>query len=243
MENNENNVKIENPPQHIAMILDGNRRWAKEKGIPQLEGHLEGLKNVEKIGGFLRRNGIKYFTIYGLSVENIKKRSAEEVAYHFNLHKNYIKKHILDSDEFMKNNVRFVVLGRRDMLPKDEQEMIIEAEEKTKNNDGMQVNVCLAYNGQDEIVDAVKEIVKKGINVDEIDRNTIKENMYSKEIPPPDMIIRTGMKDAKRLSGFLLWDCSYTEFFFTDTYWPALSEEEVTQMIEEFNGRERRLGK
>ena len=230
-------------PQHIAFILDGNRRWAKENGVPSMQGHVEGAKNLKKIAEHLKEKGVKYFTVYALSVENLKTRTAEELAFHFGLHKKYLKNEILDSDKFMKDGTRFRMLGQIDKLPKDEQEMIKEAEEKTKNNDKLFFNVCLVYDGQDEIVDAVKQLVKEGVNPDDITRESIKSHLYTKDIPPPEMIIRTGMDPEMRLSGFLLWDSTYSEFFFTKTYWPAFTTEELDKIIEEFESRERRFGK
>ena len=135
------------------------------------------------------------------------------------------------------------MLGRKELLPKDEQEIIKQAEEKTKNFSRFIFNVCLCYNGQDEIVDAVKEIIKKGIKPKEINRETIKQHLYTKDIPAPDMMIKTGMNPEKRISAFLLYDAAYTELFFTKTKWPDFSPKELDEMIEEHQKRERRFGK
>lgn len=181
-------------------------------------------------------------TVYALSVENIKKRSLEEVAFHFGLHKKLFKKEVLDSERFMKDGVRLTVLGRLDMLPKDEQELIKECMEKTKDNDKYFLNLCIAYNGQDEIVDAVKELMKEGVKPEDVDREMIKKHLYTRDIPAPDLIVRTGMDPDARLSGFLLWDSSYAEFAFTKTYWPGLTEEEVGKIIDDYGERKRRKG-
>ena len=162
---------------------------------------------------------------------------------HFGLHKKYIKKWSLDSDEFVKNKTKFQVLGRKELLPKDEQELIKQAEEKTKKFSEFTFNVCLCYNGQDEIVDAVKEIIDDKINSKDITRDTIKKHLYTRNIPPPDIMIKTGMNPEKRISAFLLYDLAYTELFFTSTLWPDFSAKELDGIIEEFKSRERRFGK
>ncbi|MBD3259570.1 di-trans,poly-cis-decaprenylcistransferase [Candidatus Woesearchaeota archaeon] len=229
--------------KHIAIILDGNRRWAKEQGLYSWKGHEKGAETLKEISEHCRKKGIKYLTVYALSAENLK-RTAEELAVHFGLHKKYIKNEILNNEKFMKDGIKFNVIGNLSKLPKDEQEMIKEAMEKTKDNDEFVFNVCLAYDGQEEIIGAVKELVKKGMKPEDIDREALKKHMYTKDIPAPDMIIRTGMNPEKRLSGFLLWDCSYSEFFFTSTKWPAFTTDELDRHISEFlTHRERRFGK
>ena len=229
-------------PTHIAIQMDGNRRWGeKNKGDP-LEGHRQGALTLKKIIEHGRDKGVKILTVYALSMENLK-RSKEELDCHFWLHKKYIKKWILDSDEFVKNKIRFQVLGRKELLPKDEQKLIKEAEEKTKDFSDYMFNVCLGYNGQDEIIDATKKIIEVGIKPEEITRETFKQHLYTKDIPPPDMMIKTGMNPEKRVSGFLLYDIAYTELFFTPTLWPDFSTEELDKLVEEYNQRQRRFGK
>lgn len=228
---------------HIGIIMDGNRRWAKGKGLHVFEGHKEGAKTLKRISEFCQKIGIKALTVYALSMENLENRPIEELAYHFGLHKQYIKQEILDTDRFVKDKIKFNVFGRIELLPKDEQQMLEQAIEKTKNFSDFHFNVCLAYNGNDEIVDAVKAIAAKGIKPEEITREAIKEHLYTKEMPAPELIIRTGMNPEQRLSGFLLWDSSYSEFFFTKTFWPDFSEQELTKILEEFSSRDRRMGK
>jgi len=228
--------------KHIAFIMDGNRRWAKEQGLPVLEGHKQGANALRRISDYCQERGIKYMTVYALSVENIKKRSAEELAYHFGLHKKYLKEEVLDVDKFNEEGVRFNVIGRVELLPSDEQEMIKQAIEKTKNNDKFVFTVALGYNGQDEIVDAVKHIVDNGVKSSDVTRNMIKDSLYTRDIPAPDLIVRTGMDPDMRLSGFLLWDSSYAEFAFTKTKWPGFSNEELGKLIDDFNQRDRRKG-
>ena len=228
---------------HVAFIMDGNRRWAKAKGLHQFKGHEAGADTLRNVCEFLQKRGIKYGTFYALSVENLTKRSPEEVAFHFGLHKKYIREEILDNERFMKDGIRFNVLGRIDMLPKDEQQIIKEAMEKTKHNSKFFFNVCIAYNGQDEIVDAVRSLINKGVRAEQVTREMIKSNLYTKDIPAPDLIIRTGMNPDQRISAFLLWDSSYAEFAFTKTLWPDFSDQELGKILDEFEQRERREGK
>jgi undecaprenyl diphosphate synthase len=232
-------VKLLNSPHHPIRIMGS----IKEQGLYSWKGHEAGAENLKKICQHCQDRGIKYLTVYALSTENLK-RTSEELAVHFGLHKKYIKTEILDNDKFMKDGIRFNVIGNLSKLPEDEQGMIKEAMEKTKDNDKFVFNVCLAYDGQDEIVEAVKELLKKGVKPEEVDREILKQQMFTKGIPAPDMIVRTGMNPEKRLSGFLLWDCSYSEFFFTGTKWPGFSTDELDQYIKEFlEHRERRFGK
>src|SRR3989344_5895017 len=233
------NIKV---PTDIAIQMDGNRRWGKKNKKNPLEGHKEGAIVLKKIAEYCKKIGVKVFTVYALSTENLK-RSKEELSYHFGLHKKYLKEWILDSVEFVKNKIRFQVLGRKELLPKEEQKMIQQAEEKTKGFSDYIFNVCIGYNGQDEIVDATKKIVDEGIKPQDITRETIKNHLYTKDIPPPDIMIKTGMNPEKRLSGFLLYDVAYSELFFTSTLWPDFSSEELDKIIEEFNNRERRFGR
>lgn len=229
--------------QHIGIIMDGNRRWAREKGLKEFQGHEKGAETLKKISEFCRNNGLKYLTVYALSSENLKNRSKEELIVHFRLHKDYMKKHILDTDKAIKDNVRFNVIGKIESLPKDEQKMIKECMEKTKNCKNHVFTVCLSYDGQDEIVDAVKKIINEGIKPEKITRDILKKHLYSYDLPAPEIIIRTGMNGEERLSGFLLWDSSYSELFFTKTKWPDFSSNELIEICNKFNNRERRFGK
>lgn len=229
-------------PIHIAIQMDGNRRWGrKNKGDP-FEGHKQGGETLRGIIEHCKNIGVKILTVYALSTENLK-RSKKELALHFKLHKDYIKRHILNSDEFIKNKTRFRVSGRKELLPKDEQELIRQAEEKTKNFTERMFHVCLCYNGQDEIVDAIKKLIGNEIKPEEITREKVKEYLYTKDIPPPEMMIKTGMNPEKRISAFLLWDVAYTELFFSSTLWPDFTSKELDELIEEYNQRDRRFGK
>ena len=229
-------------PTHIAIQMDGNRRRGRKNKGNSLEGHRQGGETLKQILEHCKKIGVKILTVYALSTENLK-RSKEELAFHFGLHKKYLKKHILDSDDFIKNKTKFQVLGRTELLPKDEQELIKQAEEKTKDFDDCIFNVCLCYNGQDEIVDATKRLIQEGVKPEDITREKIKENLYTKDLPPPEMMIKTGMNPEKRISAFLLWDTAYTELFFSSILWPDFSPDELDKLIEEYNQRERRFGK
>ncbi|MBL7147912.1 MAG: di-trans,poly-cis-decaprenylcistransferase [Nanoarchaeota archaeon] len=229
-------------PTHIAIQMDGNRRWGRKNKKNPLEGHKQGATTLKNISKYCKEKGIKILTVYALSTENLK-RSKEELTFHFKLHKKYIKEKILDSDEFVKNKIKFQVLGRKELLPKDEQELIREAEEKTKDFSDYIFNVCLAYNGQDEIVDATKKIIENGIKPEDVTRDIIKQHLYTKDLPAPDMMIKTGMNPEKRISGFLLYDVAYTELFFTSTLWPDFTTEELDNLIQEYSQRQRRFGR
>ncbi len=225
---------------HIAIIADGNRRWAKKKGKKVSHGHDAGIKNAEKLIHKAKELKIKYLTFYFFSTENLKMRPKGE--------KNYLIKKIAeevvkmaDSDNIMKNEVRMNFFGHINRLPKNAREGIAYAEKKTKKFKKYFLNMCIVYDGRDEIVDAVKQMIKKGVK--KIDRKTIKKHLYTKDIPPPDMIIRTGMKKERRLSGFLLWDSAYSEFHFTSTLFPDFKPGKFAKVIKNLNERERRYGK
>lgn len=230
-------------PKHIGLILDGNRRWARKKGIDINQGHKEGYKTVTNILEKFFEAGIRYLSIYALSLENAKKRTKEELNFIFQLIKIAVER--VKAEEIVKREkVRFYVIGRVDLLPPDVREKTKELEEYTKDHSGAFVNVCIMYDGQAEIVDAVREIVKDNIPTEEITENTIRTHLYDKgRFPPVDYIIRTGMEDGARISGFLLWDASYAEFKFREDYWPDYNENMMIEDIIDFTERKRRKGK
>lgn len=228
-------------PNHIAIILDGNRRWARNRGIPTLQGHTAGAKNLEKIAMYCDKIGVKYLTVYAFSTENWK-REKEEVDYLMKLFAKYIK----DFDrKFKDGTARIRLAGDIKRLPEDLQEKIIAIQEKTKNNTGITLNLCINYGGRDEIVNATKvlaEKVKNGeLNIDDITEDMISQNLRTGDAPDPDLFIRPG--GEIRLSGFLLWQSSYSELYFADPLWPDFDEEELEKAIDEFNKRKRRFGK
>src|SRR3989344_1277029 len=226
---------------HLALILDGNRRWAMQNKLAIFSGHEKGAEVLNNIVDFCLKEKIKFLTIYALSSKNIKSRSKEEIAFHFSLHKKYLQRE-LDSGKYKKQGIRFNALGRIQSLPKDEQDVLKEAMKKSKNFNSLIFSTCIAYDGQEEIVDAVKNIISKKMPVESINEDLIKKNLYTAEIPPPDLIIRTGMFPEQRLSGFLLWDSSYSELHFTKTLWPDFTIEELGSILNNYLKRERRNG-
>lgn len=235
--NEELGLKI---PAHVAVILDGNGRWAKKKHMPRTYGHMQGSKVVEDMLYVADDLGIQYFTVYAFSTENWK-RSEEEVGTLMSILRKYLKDCVRKS---MKNNVRCRVIGRREELSDDIVESINNLEEKTKNNTGLNFTIAINYGGRDEIVRAVQKIaqdVKEGkITPEAIDEAMINANLDTKDIPDPDLLIRTS--GEQRLSNYLPWQLAYTEFYFTDVFWPDFNREELIKACEKYNKRDRRYG-
>ena len=228
-------------PEHIAIILDGNRRWAKQRGLPTLQGHTEGANNLEKIASYCNKIGVKYLTVYAFSTENWK-RSEEEVGYLMKL----FEKYLADFEtKFKDSTARIRLAGGIERLPEKLQEGVRRIEEKTKNNTGITLNLCINYGGRDEIVNATKilaEQVKNGeLAVEDITEELFSKHLRTKDAPDPDLMIRAG--GEHRLSGFLLWQTSYSELYFAEPMWPDFNEEELEKAIDEFNNRKRRFGK
>ena len=232
--------KSMNVPNHIAIILDGNGRWAKAKGMPRGYGHVKGCANLEQVCYDIKDLGVKYLTVYAFSTENWK-RSEEEVGTLMSILRKYLKDCVKKS---MKNNVRCRVIGRREELSDDIVESINNLEEKTKNNTGLNFTIAINYGGRDEIVRAVQKIaqdVKEGkIAPEAIDEAMINANLDTKDIPDPDLLIRTS--GEQRLSNYLPWQLAYTEFYFTDVFWPDFNREELIKACEKYNKRDRRYG-
>ncbi len=234
-------VESNKVPNHIAIILDGNRRWAKMRGLPTLQGHTEGADNLERIARYCSKIGVKYLTVYAFSTENWK-RTKEEVGYLMNLMADYISSFEV---RFKDSNAIIKLVGDIDRLPKKLQDSIIKIEEKTKNNTGLTLNLCINYGGREEIVNATKVIASK-VSSGELKLTDINEGMFSTYLrtgntPDPDLFIRAG--GEKRLSGFLLWQSSYSELYFSDVLWPDFNELELDKAINEFNNRKRNFGK
>ena len=229
-----------NIPVHVAIIMDGNGRWAKKRLMPRNYGHKAGAKVVEQICEDAHELGIKYLTVYASSTENWR-RSVEEVTGIMNLLRSYLQDCI---ERASKNNMRVRVIGDRTALDKDIVEKIEELEEKTSIYDGLNFTIALNYGGRDEIRRAVKEIasdVKTGkINPEDIDEQLISSKLDTNDIPDPDLMIRTS--GELRLSNYLVWQLAYTEFYFTDVLWPDFNIEDLKEAIRYFNGRERRYG-
>ena len=219
----------------VGIILDGNRRWAKEHGLPALEGHriglLETLRNTVR---FIQKKGIKHLVVYMFSTENWH-REPTEVSYLMDLFRESIKKEML---ELGKENVRIRFTGQRERFSKDLQQSMDETEKETEKNTAITLWCCLSYSGRAEIVAAARAIAALG---KEITETSIGRHLWTSGMPDPDLVIRTS--GEKRLSGFLTWQSEYSELFFTDTKWPDFSEEEFDSILAEFMTRERRHGK
>ena len=232
------NIKV---PEHVGIIMDGNRRWAKERNlIPQL-GHKEGADNLERIAEVCEEIGIKYLTVFAFSTENWK-RSKDEVDYLMNLFSSSIKKFKSRSNE---KNYRIQLTGDINGLNKNLQKEILEVEEETKNNKGLTINFAINYGGRAEILIATKNIAKdynKGkINLEDINEELFNNYVQTKNSPDPDLIIRTG--GEQRLSGFLIWQSAYSEFYFTNVYWPDFDKKELEKAVKEYSNRKRNFGK
>lgn len=229
-------------PTHIAIIMDGNRRWARKRGLPTQLGHSQGAKALEEIAVACQKRGVKYLTVFAFSTENWK-RSKEEVDYLMEL----LAKNISEFDKkFDGRNVRIKLVGDKAGLPEHLINGINEIENRTKDNDGFVVNVAINYGGRAEIINATKRIIEdinNGILAKdiEIDENILTEYMYTNGDPDPDLVIRTA--GEIRTSGFLTWQSVYSELYFTDVLWPDFNEEELDKAIEEYNKRKRNFGK
>ncbi len=220
-------------PEHIAIIMDGNGRWANKRFLPRSVGHSEGAKNLEKILTYANKIGIKYLTVYAFSTENWK-RSEEEVTTLMGLFKNYIKN---EEKNFMINNIKFMVSGREENIPLDLLRAIRALEEKTFNNTGIVLNLAFNYGGRAEIIDAVNKIISSGEK--EITEESFKKYLY-KDIPDPELMIRTS--GEYRISNFLLWQIAYSELYITEKLWPDFDEEELNKAILSYTKRDRRFG-
>ena len=232
--------KLTNIPSHIAIIMDGNRRWAREKGKEASEGHKAGAERLESIAKYCNSIGVKILTVYAFSTENWK-RSQSEVSTLMLLLKNYLSKF---SKQANKDNIKIQVLGNIEKLDKGLKKSINDAIERTKDNTGLIVNVAFNYGGRDEITRAVKVISQKVLNnellVDDITEDLISNNLYTKGQPDPDLLIRTS--GEQRLSNFLPWQLVYSEFLFVDKNWPDFTEEDLDQAIIEYQKRTRKFG-
>ena len=232
--------EIMNIPEHVAIILDGNGRWAKEKGMPRNYGHMQGAKAVEDILVDARDLGIKYLTVYAFSTENWSRPEAEVSAL-MTILRNYLKTSIKKS---MKNNVRCRVIGERSALSEDIQAAIAELEEATAGNTGLTFTIAINYGGRDEITRAVRKVAAKvqggEISADAITEEMIAQNLDTSFMPDPDLLIRTC--NEQRISNYLLWQCAYTEFYYTPVAWPDFNKAELVKAIESYSGRNRKFG-
>lgn len=229
-----------NLPEHIAIIMDGNGRWAKKRGLPRSAGHTMGAKNLEKIVKYLGDTNVKYLTVYAFSTENWK-RPKEEIDALMQL----LEKYLRDYDNLLGGeDVRLKVIGRKEDLSDTLVNLINEVEEKSKDRKKLTINIALNYGGRQEISDAVKRIaslVKSGdIDTDDINEELIGDYLYTKSVPDPDLIIRPS--GELRLSNFLLWQCAYSEFWFSDICWPDFTPDKLKKALWDFQHRNRRFG-
>ena len=234
------NIDLNRVPSHIAIIMDGNGRWAKNKFLPRAAGHKAGVETIRKVLKECKRLNVKYVTLYAFSTENWKRPKAE-VDTLMNLLSTYLKNEVKTLHE---ENVKLNAIGNIDELPSKCVEELKKGIELTKNNTGCNLNLALNYGGRMDIKNAVIDIIKDvkdgKINIDEINENTISNHLSTKSIPDPDLVIRTSGEE--RLSNFLLWQNSYAEFIFDETYFPDFNEEKFDKCINEYYNRDRRFG-
>lgn len=222
-------------PQHIAIIMDGNGRWAKKRGLPRSAGHAAGAKTFKQIARYCNRIGIKYLTVYAFSTENWK-RPETEVKGIMDLFRSYLK----DVDNFKGENIRLEFIGDREPLADDIKKLMEHAEEESANATGLHLNMAINYGGRDEIVHAVKAIIKEGISADEITEDTVASHLYTSGQPDPDFIIRPS--GEYRLSNYLIWQSAYAEYWFSDVLWPDFKPKHLDKALEDFSNRNRRFG-
>lgn len=227
-----------NSLNHIAIIMDGNGRWAKAKGLPRTMGHKKGVEKVREIAIYANKLGIKCLTLYAFSTENWK-RPENEVNYLMSLPKVFFSSYM---KEIMANNIKIEMIGELDRIPSEAKKIFIDAIEESKNNTGMVLNFALNYGGRDEIVRAAKNYAldyKEG-KVSNLDEDSFKDYLYTKGLPEVDLMIRTSKE--LRISNFLLYQLAYSEFIFIDTLWPDFSTDDLDKCIDEYNHRKRRFG-
>jgi len=222
-------------PAHVAIIMDGNRRWAKSRGLPAVAGHKAGVDSVHAVVRFASRAGIKALTIYAFSTENWHRSKLEVSALMFLLKRTIVSY----ADELDSENVRLMLSGRIDELPKPAREALRAAEERLKKNTGMVLNIALNYGGRQEILDAANRALASGLK--ELDETSFSKLLYSPSLPDPDLLIRTS--GEMRISNFLLWQTAYSEFYVTDTFWPDFRDKEFSKALVDYQERDRRRGK
>lgn len=221
-------------PHHLGIILDGNRRWAKERNLPFFDGHRKGLEQVKKIITHCQKRGIKELTLFVFSSENWN-RDEKEVSFLMNLAKEFL---INGLNKYKNQGAKIKLIGQKERLPRELQEKISQIENETKDNKGIQINLALSYGGRAEILEAIKKIIKLKIDPDKITEETIRENLWTSDV---DLIIRTGKE--QRLSNFLLWQAAYSEFYFCEKMWPDFTEEDLDKALLNYSKRQRRFGR
>ena len=222
-------------PRHIAIIMDGNGRWAKKRSMPRSAGHVAGAKTFKDIARYCNKIGLEYLTVYAFSTENWK-RPKDEVESIMNLLRDYLK----DAENFKSDNIRVKFIGNLEPLADDIKELIKKDEDGSKDATGLKLNIAINYGGRDEITNAIKKIVASGVNPEEITEQTVSDNLYTSGMPDPDFIIRPS--GEYRLSNYLIWQSAYAEYWFSDVLWPDFTPKHLEKAIEEYNHRHRRFG-
>ncbi|NWF63920.1 MAG: isoprenyl transferase [Chloroflexi bacterium] len=231
------NIPLEKIPQHVAMIMDGNGRWALQRGLPRLAGHKAGTENLRRVIRATVEFGVKYLTIYAFSTENWG-RPAEEVNGLMLILQNVIDREL---DELHKEGVQLRHIGRLERLDPAIQNKVLHAIDLTKNNDRLILNVAFNYGGRDEIVNAIQNIIKDGISAEDVTDELVNRYLFTAGVPDPDLIIRTS--GELRVSNFLIWQAAYSEWYITPTFWPDFDKEEYRRALETYAHRDRRYGK
>ena len=224
-------------PVHVAIIMDGNGRWAQKRGLPRFDGHRVGVDSIQKILKTLSQKGVQYVTLYAFSTENWN-RPEEEVTGILEILQYALR---VQTEALHENNVRIVHIGKQDRLSPQLREEVAHAEQLTRGNSGITLNVAFDYGGRDEILAAVKKIIRDGIPEDQVDEALFQSYLFTGHSPDPDLIIRTG--GEMRISNFLLWQSAYSEYYHTPTLWPDLESDEIERVLEDYGTRQRRFGR
>ncbi len=222
-------------PRHIAIIMDGNGRWAKKRSLPRSAGHIAGAKTFKSIARYCNKIGLEYLTVYAFSTENWK-RPKDEVEGIMNLLRDYLK----DAENFKHENIRVKFIGNLEPLAEDIKELIKKDEDGSKDATGLKLNIAINYGGKDEITRAVRSIIDEGIPSSEVTEEVISQHLYTKDMPDPDFIIRPS--GEYRLSNYLIWQSAYAEYWFSDILWPDFTPKHLEKAIDDFNHRNRRFG-
>ncbi len=223
-------------PRHVAIIMDGNGRWANQRGLPRAAGHRAGTENIRRVIERFCDHGVQFLTLYAFSTENWN-RPEKEVRFLIHLLGRFLRRELENLD---RNGVRLVHLGHLEALPPRLQREVATAITRTRDNDRITLNLCFNYGGRDDIVMAVRQLVADGLTPDEVTEEAISERLYSHGSPDPDLVVRTGAE--QRISNFLLWQSAYAEFYFTDAYWPDFGREDVDIALAEYGRRKRKFG-
>lgn len=228
----------ENIPSHIAIIMDGNRRWARTRNLPDIKGHEAGAEALEKVVEAADKLGVETVTVYALSTENIRERAKREVFGLFNLMRKVYHSRLR---RMMKNGVKVSIIGELHGLPDALRKLIEQIRKTYIKNESIKLNVALNYGSKKELIEAIKDMVKKGIEIDKINEQILEKHLYTKGTPDPELVIRTGGRS--RLSNFLLWQTAYSEFYFTTKLWPDFDEKELKKAVLWYQTQKRNFGK